>query len=593
MRTTFIIFLILNFSFILDVNADSATWNLNPTSNDWNTAVNWTPATVPNGPTDVATFARSNIKSVRFSALMTEVAEIVFNPGASSFKIIADSTLAQGALLSISGVGITNNSGVTQNLVAGPSVNGMGGAIEFLNAATAGDGTILTALGSATDGAFGGSVFYFYDTSTAGSATILAEGARGRDDAGGGDVFFYNSSTAANASFTVTGSMALGGEGGEILFNDDSTAANASFTIVGGGNGGLGGEVRFLGDSDAGTAQFTVDGGDITFLGNSSAADATFTIEAGVVSFDFGGTAGNGVFIINDGSVTFLGSSFGNPTAGNATLIANSGTNGGQINFSSDDDSEARIELFGNGTLNLNVHTGTGQVGVGSVEGDGLVVLSTNQKLIIGNNDLSTTFSGTIQDFGSGSLGKVGTGTLTLTGANTYSNGTTISSGILVVNNGSGSGTGSGAVQVNAGTLGGKGTIAGAVTVGTGSGTGAFLETSVGLVKTISLSIESALTFKADSTYTYNLNTRRAKADKVIANGVTIESGAQFNFVAAGNKTLTPGKVFVAISNTAAAPISGTFANLPDGSTFTIGPNTFHVSYSGGDGNDLTLTVVP
>src|SRR6266446_2574459 len=28
----------------------SATWNLNPTSGDWNTATNWTPETVPNGP---------------------------------------------------------------------------------------------------------------------------------------------------------------------------------------------------------------------------------------------------------------------------------------------------------------------------------------------------------------------------------------------------------------------------------------------------------------------------------------------------------------------------------------------------------------
>jgi hypothetical protein len=64
----------------------------------------------------------------------------------------------------------------------------------------------------------------------------------------------------------------------------------------------------------------------------------------------------------------------------------------------------------------------------------------------------------------------------------------------------------------------------------------------------------------------------------------TIDSGAQFNFVAAANKTLTPGKVFVIISNTAATPINGTFANLPDGSTFTVGPNTFQVIYSSGDG---------
>ncbi len=40
--------------------AGSATWNLNPTSGDWNTAANWTPATVPNGPADTATFDISN-----------------------------------------------------------------------------------------------------------------------------------------------------------------------------------------------------------------------------------------------------------------------------------------------------------------------------------------------------------------------------------------------------------------------------------------------------------------------------------------------------------------------------------------------------
>jgi hypothetical protein len=31
-------------------HAASATWNLNPAGDDWNTAANWTPATVPNGP---------------------------------------------------------------------------------------------------------------------------------------------------------------------------------------------------------------------------------------------------------------------------------------------------------------------------------------------------------------------------------------------------------------------------------------------------------------------------------------------------------------------------------------------------------------
>jgi len=49
-------------------HAGSATWNLNPTSGDWNTATNWTPATVPNATIDVATFGASNTTSILTSA---------------------------------------------------------------------------------------------------------------------------------------------------------------------------------------------------------------------------------------------------------------------------------------------------------------------------------------------------------------------------------------------------------------------------------------------------------------------------------------------------------------------------------------------
>jgi hypothetical protein len=63
--------------------------------------------------------------------------------------------------------------------------------------------------------------------------------------------------------------------------------------------------------------------------------------------------------------------------------------------------------------------------------------------------------------------------------------------------------------------------------------------------------------------------------------------------MAVSNKKLPTGKVFTAISNTAATPINGTFSNLADGATVTVGADKLQVSYSGGDGNDLTLTVVP
>jgi autotransporter-associated beta strand protein len=63
---------------------------------------------------------------------------------------------------------------------------------------------------------------------------------------------------------------------------------------------------------------------------------------------------------------------------------------------------------------------------------------------------------------------KGGAGTLELTGNNTYTGGTTVSTGTLMVNNTSGSGTGSGTVSVTSApgtTLGGTGTVSGAVTV--------------------------------------------------------------------------------------------------------------------------------
>jgi autotransporter-associated beta strand protein len=241
--------------------------------------------------------------------------------------------------------------------------------------------------------------------------------------------------------------------------------------------------------------------------------------------------------------------------------------------------------------LEINQHDAPGAA-VGSLEGDGIVTMGA-RNLNVGSNSLSTAFSGTLEGDPGSSLTKVGTGTLTLSGANTYTDGTTILSGSLKVNNTAGSGTGTGTVQVSGGILGGKGIIAGTVTIGTGSSIGSSLQPGTGASTPTTLTLQNSLTFNSDGTYTWKLNTKKAKADKVIVSGATIRAGAQFSFSRVGNKKLTTGKVFTAIDNTSASPISGTFANLADGSTVTIGVNKLQVSYSGGDGNDLTLTVVP
>ena len=100
----------------------------------------------------------------------------------------------------------------------------------------------------------------------------------------------------------------------------------------------------------------------------------------------------------------------------------------------------------------------------------GNVTLNGSAVTVNGTGD--TLISGNVSGMGSVSdLIKDGSGTLTLTGTNTYAGGTTVNGGTLLVNNTAGSGTGTGAVPVsNAGTtLGGTGTISGPVIVAAGA----------------------------------------------------------------------------------------------------------------------------
>ncbi len=111
--------------------------------------------------------------------------------------------------------------------------------------------------------------------------------------------------------------------------------------------------------------------------------------------------------------------------------------------------------------------------------------------------------------------------------------------------------------------------------------------------KRLTLTIQGSLTFNSDSTYTFRAKRNRSKIDKVIANGVTINSGATIDLSGETKGNLTEGMVLTLIKNTAATPISGTFSKLPDGAIVNVNGNNLQASYSGGDGNDLTLTVAP
>ena len=556
---------------IQTARAGSATWSSNPGSGDWNTAANWTPPTgYPNGAGDTATFDVSNTTAVSLSASV-QVDGIIFNSGASAYTITASDSD-----LTVSGTGIANNSGVTQNLVADViQSGGYGRSIYFTNNATAGSSTIFTAKGAfsfspSSPGAFGGTI-QFFNTTTASSGTFAANGS-GAYGYYGGFIYFFNDSSAANGTFTADGAAPSGGFGGFIDFRDSSTAGNGIFTANGSAGGQRGGFIDFYDSSTASNGTFTADAG-IDF--------------GGIINFDGSSTASNGTFTANGSSTngsfgTFIGF-YGSSTADNATLVANSGTaRAGQISFlQTSTGGTSRVEVFGGGSLYISGHDAPG-VAIGSLEGDGQVYLDHNN-LTVGSNNLSTIFSGTMQDFGEGgSVTKIGTGTLTLSGANSYTGSTTVSAGAVLVNNFSGSGTGTGAVTVsNNGTvLGGTGTISGPVNVNAG----AALLGGNGTAAGGALTLGNDLTLASGSIIQLVLGASGAHSTLTRTGGTwTFASNQAFTFINSGAQ---PGVYDNIITGLAADP--GT-----EGSWMITNPGfTGTFSYDGAGNIDLTLTAV-
>src|SRR5262249_2615997 len=267
-----------------DALAGSATWNLNPISGDWNTAANWTPATVPNGPHDIATFAASDITNVSLPNSQTEVARIAFTPGASAFTITAAAP-TNSTLLTLSGFGLANNAALTQNIVV--SNSGNSAELNFTNRAAVRGQISFTVEGAANDVAF-------HDSANAGTGTFIIEGASSFED-GHPNLYFFDQSSAGTGIFTNTGGSGPESEGGATVFSGDASARKGTFL------------------NPAATDPAASSGGSTSFAESSRAEQATITCNGAEVSGGAGGV------------VEFEGTS----TAVLATLIANGGSNGG------------------------------------------------------------------------------------------------------------------------------------------------------------------------------------------------------------------------------------------------------------------------
>jgi autotransporter-associated beta strand protein len=169
---------------------------------------------------------------------------------------------------------------------------------------------------------------------------------------------------------------------------------------------------------------------------------------------------------------------------------------------------------------------------------------------------------------GSGALTKSGAGRLVLAAANSYSGGTTVTTGTLLVNNAGGSGAGTGAVSVqNSSTLGGIGACSGTVTVAAGA-TLAPGDNGVGTLATGPAVLAGAYQCQLDG----------AAADKLAVTGNLDLTGAS---LAVAN--LNPPSAGSYVIATYTGTRTGTFATVPAGYTVDYStPNQVKLTVGGG-----------
>jgi autotransporter-associated beta strand protein len=329
---------------------------------------------------------------------------------------------------------------------------------------------------------------------------------------GGGQLMLPLTSAGQVPLVDVAGSTSLLAENGGIVALTTTNTYSGVTTIQGTlvpGNPATGAaelepttlQVSYFGDPLAGdahgssigtspansAANLVINGGVLRYVGGGDASSRVFTIGTLGATLDSSGsgplsfTSALGEAFSSSGSTTLtlagsntganvLDASLANPTSGQLALVKNGAGTwqlGGNSSFSGGTTvNSGTVQLLFptalgatasplsvSGTLDLNSFSPT----VGSLAGSGTVENNaslTSATLTVGAANTSTTFTGVLINAG-GALGltKSGSGTLTLTGANSYTGGTTLTAGELSVGSDSNLGGATSAVTFNGGVL--------------------------------------------------------------------------------------------------------------------------------------------
>jgi len=284
--------------------------------------------------------------------------------------------------------------------------------------------------------------------------------------------------------------------------------------------------------------------------------------------------SGNGTLTFDAGTVTATTIELARSDAGGTSTndAATTGTlnmNGGLLRFGT-------LSGF-NGTEDVNWSGGTIQ----NLSGQNLTVSNVVIELLTGATHTLTVDSGRTATVnananfsGVGTLTKDGAGLLTLAGVNTHLGVTTVSAGTLSL---TGSLAGA-AVVNNTGTLQGTGTVGGSTTINVGG----ILAPGIGGVGTITSNGGISLngTFQIDATAPAGL------VDLITVVG-TVQTGGSINLTGTGNFASVA--QLLLISNDGTDSVTGMFAGYAEGAQFDINGVRFHLTYAGGDGNDVVL----
>ncbi|MCL4207257.1 MAG: PD40 domain-containing protein, partial [Pirellulaceae bacterium] len=231
---------------------------------------------------------------------------------------------------------------------------------------------------------------------------------------------------------------------------------------------------------------------------------------------------------------------------------------------------------------NLLLMTGTGVTGSGSLT-TGAAAATTVTITQGGDSTFSGAFGGPGANENNFAVTKTGGGSLTLSGTNTHTGATTIAGGSLLVSGSTASGS---AVTVNStAALGGTGTAGGTVQVGSGGqlAPGA----SLGILNSGSVALADGSNFSIQINGTSLTPT--AQYDRLNVAGTVALNNANLNVILGYTPAFLDS--FTIIDNDGTDPVVGQFAGLAEGATLPLAGHDFRLSYVGGTGNDVVLSI--